>query len=599
MLKRFVRRALNDNRNEETDCHMKKSISGSISRSIYKKNIILFIFSSLLGTVTSLLFIILALIMQHFIDYSIARDTENIINLTKIAAILLPLGAIVIFMGHVVKNLYTKRATLNLKNTLVNYILKMDMRHFYQESIGTYISKLSNDMTIIQNDYIKGTIEIIIQITMLAGGVTAMFVINQTLALSILATCTIPLVLSSILNKRTQKAQYEVSEQNKGYVSFIKDILSGNQVVKSFNIENEVIMRAAGRAKKQEKAKMIYENLIALIISISDISTFLVALVIFFVGTRLLVNEVITVGEIMAFIQLLGCVTTPINKLITSITRWHSSSILIKQFNMIGNTEADTTPRIDIKQFSHNIVLEDLSFTVDGNNILNHINFEFQFGKSYAIVGTSGSGKTTLLKMLTGFYDGYEGNISYDGIELRQISEQSIIQNISFIYQDCFVFDDTIEQNIKLFRDCSSEELEHTIKCSKLQSFIMERGGINVLCGESGIQISGGEKQRISIARALLRKSPILLMDEATSALDNQTALDIETMMSQMKDITRISITHRLDESILSKYDKIILLHNGKIEEQGTYYELLEARKGFYVLSMLSSSSSDNLIEQK
>lgn len=569
----------------------------SISKSIYKKNILLFIISSLLGTVTSMLFIILAVIMQHFIDYSINRDTENIIKLTKIAAILLPLGAIVIYMGHIIKNLYTKRATLNLKNTLVDNILKMDMRRFNKESIGTYISKLSNDMTIIQNDYIRGTVEIIIQGTMLVGGVIAMFIINRTLAICILVTCMIPLVISSRLNKRTQKAQQDVSEENKGYVSFIKDILSGNQVVKSFNIEDKVLIRADTRAKKQEKAKMIYEDLIALIISVSDISTFLVALVIFLVGTRLLIKEVITVGEIMAFIQLLGCVTTPINKLITSITKMFASRTLLKTFNVIGEEIIEKTQRIDINQFNHNIVLDDLSFSVDGKNILNHINFEFECGKSYAIVGTSGSGKTTLLKMLTGFYDGYEGNISYDGIELRNISDQSIIQNISFIYQDCFIFDDTIEQNIKLFRDCSNNELEQVIKSSKLQNFVNERGGLNVLCGENGICISGGEKQRISIARSLLRKSPILLMDEATSALDNQTAYDIEYMLSELKDITRIAVTHRLDEAILSKYDEIILLRNGKIEEHGKYQELLNARKGFYALNMLSGSSNDNFNE--
>lgn len=570
----------------------------SISRSIYKKNIFLFIVSSLLGTLTSLLFIILAVIMQRFIDYSIERDTYRIVRLTAIAAILLPLGAIVIFLGHVIKNLYTKRATLNLKNTLVNYILKMDMRRFNEESIGTYISRLSNDMTIIQNDYIKGTIEIIIQFTMLAGGVVAMFVINQTLALCILGTCTIPLILSSILNKRTQKAQHEVSEQNKGYVSFIKDILSGNQVVKSFNIENEVIQRADGRAKKQEKAKMVYENFLALVISISDISTFLVALVIFLVGSQLLVRDEVTVGEIMAFIQLLGCVTTPISKLITSITKRHASRSLVKKFNMLGKPRTEQTQRLDMKEFHQNIVLEDLSFSVEGNNILNHINFTFEVGKSYAIVGTSGSGKTTLLKMMTGFYDGYQGNIFYDGVELRQISEQSIIQNISFIYQDCFVFDDTIEQNIKLFRECSVSDLEHVIKCSKLEDFIRDRGGIHVMCGENGIQISGGERQRISIARALLRNSPIMLMDEATSALDSQTALDIETMLSHMKDITRISITHRIDKSILSNYDEIILLRHGKIEEHGSYQELLDARKGFYALTMLSGFGSENDIEQ-
>lgn len=570
-----------------------------ISKSIYKKNITLFVFSCLFGTVTSMLFIALAIILQRFIDYSINRDIDNIVVLTVVSAVLLPIGAIVIYAGLVVRNLYTKRATLNLKNTLVDYILRLDMRSFNNESMGTYISRLSNDITIIQTDYIKGTVEIVVQLTMLVGGVLVMFLVNSTLALCILATCTIPLVLSGVVNTRTQKAQREVSEQNKSYVSFIKDILSGNQVVKSFNIENEVFTRAKAKANKQEKVKMLYENLLALIVSLTDISTFLVAVVIFIVGTRLLMSENITVGEIMAFIQLLNCVTVPINRLITGFTKRQASRALLMNFNKIGEAKIDQSHRVDIPEFSNSITLEGLSFSVDEKKILNDINFEFEYGKSYAIVGTSGSGKTTLLKMLTGFYDGYEGNIAYDGVDLGKISDQSIFQNVSFIHQDCFIFDDTIEQNIKLFRGCESDEFEQVIKKSMLQKLINDRGGVDVLCGENGIHFSGGEKQRISIARALLRKSPILLMDEATSALDNQTARDIECMLSEMQNITRIAITHRLDESILSGYDEIVLMCNGKIEEHGTYHELMEAKKGFYALSMLSSYNNDFSMEEE
>lgn len=570
----------------------------NISKSIYQKNIGLFILSCLLGILTSILFIALAIILQKFIDYSINKDIDNIVKVTTVSVILLPLGAVGMYVGYAVKNLYTKRATLNLKNTLVENILRLDMRSFNKESNGTYISRLSNDITIIQNDYIKGTVEIFVQLAMLVGGVLAMFIINSFLALSILLTCIIPLAVSSIFNNRMQKAQGEVAEQNKSYVSFIKDIFSGNQVVKSFNIEKEIFERAKAKANKQEKVKMVYENLLSLIMSLTDISTFLVAVVIFIVGTQQLMKGEITVGEIMAFIQLLNCVAVPINRLITGFTKRQASRALLMNFNKIGEAKTDQTQRVDIPKFSNKIFLDGLSLSVDGKKILADINFEFEYGKSYAIVGTSGSGKTTLLKMLTGFYDGYEGNIRYDGVDLEKISDQSIFQNVSFIHQDCFIFDDTIEQNIKLFRECDTDEFEQVIKKSMLQKLINDRGGFDVLCGENGIHFSGGEKQRISIARALLRKSPILLMDEATSALDNQTASDLECMLSEMQGITRISITHRLDESILSGYDEIVLLNNGKIEEHGTYHELMEAKQRFYALSMLSKHNNDLLIEK-
>lgn len=563
-------------------------MNDNITKSIYKNNIALFVLSCLLAIMTSMLSIALAIIMQRFIDYAINKDISKIIELITVSSIILLLGAIVIFVGLFIKNLYTKRATMNLKNTLVDHILRLDIRSFNRESIGTYISRLSNDITIIQSDYIRGTVEIVAHTTMIIGGVLMMFLINTILAFCILVTCIIPFIISAIFNAHLQKAQSEVAEENKNYISFIKDILSGNQVVKCYGIEWEVFVRTKEKANKQEKAKMLYENLLAIMVSLSDTSTFIVALVIFIVGSQLLISENITIGQIIAFIQLLNCVTIPINKLITGFTKRQASRVLLKNFNTISNIPNTQYNRIDIPMFRNKIVLKNLSFSVENKNILNCINFEFEYGKSYAIVGISGSGKTTLLKLITGFYDEYEGSISYDGVELREISDRSIFQNVSFIHQDCFIFDDTIEQNIKLYRKCTDDELEQAIEKSKLQKLIEERGGMEVLCGENGIQFSGGEKQKISLARALLRETPILLMDEATSALDNVTASDIESMISKMQGIMRLSITHRIDESTLKGYDEIILLCNGRIEEYGTYDELIDRKRSFYALSMLS-----------
>src|SRR5699024_7112676 len=164
----------------------------------------------------------------------------------------------------------------------------------------------------------------------------------------------------------------------------------------------------------------------------------------------------------------------------------------------------------------------------------------------------------------------------------------SLTQLYSMVQQDTFVFDDTIEENIKLYREWPESQVNFAIKNAGMAPFLEERGGLTTFCGEGGMELSGGEKQRISIARALLKEPPILLMDEATSALDLKTTRKLETSLSELEDMTRIAITHKVDEELLKDYDCIIMMKDGKIAEMGNINELLQRKGEFYSLCKLS-----------
>ena len=226
-------------------------------------------------------------------------------------------------------------------------------------------------------------------------------------------------------------------------------------------------------------------------------------------------------------------------------------------------------------------MLRNLSFAYrNGPEVLSSVNIAFEMGKSYAIVGTSGCGKSTLLRLLMGFDKDYSGEIRYGTTELNLISPERLWEYVSTIQQDVFCFNNTIKNNITMFRDFADDEILDAIKCSGLLDFVSTKGS-EYLCGEGGCFLSGGERQRLSIARCLIRKTPILFVDEADSALDNDTASDILQTILNMDDTLRVIITHRLDASVMKMFDQIIVLHNGSIEEQGDF-ETLIAKKGYF-----------------
>ncbi len=228
--------------------------------------------------------------------------------------------------------------------------------------------------------------------------------------------------------------------------------------------------------------------------------------------------------------------------------------------------------------------LENVTFSYEPEKpVLQDLSMTPEAGKKYALVGASGSGKSTLLNLLMGAYDGYAGSIAIDGRELREIAADSLYDVMSLISQNVFLFDDTLYQNITMFRDFPEDKLELAVHRSGLDSLIAEKGE-GYRCGENGSGLSGGERQRVSIARCLMRETPVLLLDEATAALDNQTAFAVTDAILRLDGLTRVVVTHRLEEALLEQYDEIFVLRNGTVCEAGRFGELMERKAYFYSL---------------
>lgn len=210
--------------------------------------------------------------------------------------------------------------------------------------------------------------------------------------------------------------------------------------------------------------------------------------------------------------------------------------------------------------------------------------------KKYAIVGESGSGKSTLVKLLLNYYNTYSGNIYIDNKDVMNIKEENIFNLISMIQQDVFIFDDTIRNNVTLFKEYSDDEVKCALNKVVLISAIdLLKDNLETNMGENGANFSGGQKQRIALARAIVKKCPIIILDEATASLDNETAYKIEKSLLDIQDLTLVSITHKLIKENLKMYDEIIYIRSGEIIEKGSFDEIMNDKGNFYSLYMLQN----------
>ena len=240
------------------------------------------------------------------------------------------------------------------------------------------------------------------------------------------------------------------------------------------------------------------------------------------------------------------------------------------------------------KKLTKGITVENLSFGYDeGKTVLHDVSLSFEAGKSYAIVGNSGSGKSTLLNLLMGSSNSYQGKILFDDHELKDIDSDSLYDLLTLVQQNVFVFNDTIKNNVTMFREFDNEKVAAALQKAHLTELIAAKGE-DYVCGENGNLLSGGEKQRLSIARALLQEAPVLLVDEATAALDANTAYEVSSAILSLDGVTRIVVTHRMEEGLLRQYDKIYVLRSGRLAEAGTFEGLMAQKGLFYSLYTVS-----------
>lgn len=527
--------------------------------------------------------IIVSWLLQKIIDIAAGNDAAPLSFVVAVAVV-----SFVIFMAAYVvyrtaRPRYIQAAMSQYKTYVFGRILDKRISTASKENSGKLISALTNDMRPVEDYYLDSILSIIDIGVGFFGALALMIWYSPVLTAVSLFLAVLPVLVSIPSAKKLSDKEKKVSDKNASYVEIIKDILSGFAVIKSFQAEKEIQGRFVKDNKSIEEAK--YERRYAEenVNLLSTAASVIMRLGVFIFGAWMAVSGTgVTPGIVLVFLQLVNFVIYPIERIPVILANRKAAAAVMDKLADILSEPDDGQKCKSPCTMQQYISVQDLSFGYEeGKDILKGISVRFEAGKKYAVVGASGSGKSTLLNLLMGTYDTYVGSIQFDGVELRKISLDSLFQVVSLVQQSVFVFNDTIYNNITLYKQFPEQDVLAAIKQAGLADLIRTHGK-DYICGENGNGLSGGEKQRISIARALLRKTSVLFMDEATAALDETTASEIMASVLAMENMTCIVITHRLDENVLKQYDGIVVLHNGKVEEFGSFEDLLEQKGYFY-----------------
>ena len=552
----------------------------------YQKTFYAFMIFNILVPLTNIAF---AYSIKGIIDSGMSQNEEALTQAVLIGATVIFIYAGLNFISLRLKNKLVRQIMSRYKKKVFQSILDRDYRDFSKEKSGKFISVLTENMKKIEQDYLHQYFNISKNLSLMIFSLLAMFIGNWFLTLLVIIASIIPMMISGFIGQKSASLQNSAMIADQKYLAKVKDILAGFLVIKSFNVKDAICEDYSHESEKFDEINFIKRKFDVLANVISQLSGMIVFLVAFGGGMYLVFNGYTTIGSVTAIVQLVNFVVMPLNEIGMGMSKFREGQATLDAFEVKDVTELQTG---ETKEYFDDVISFsniDFSYPNTEEKIFNHLSLKIQKGEKIAIVGMSGSGKSTLLNLLLRFYDVTSGHISIDNKDLQAISAESLYNLMTIVQQDVYIFDDTLRANITLNQSFTDEEIKQAVQQSGLESYVLENeSGLQTLCGENGSNLSGGQKQRLSIARALIRKTPILLLDEATSSLDNQVTTEIESSILDIEKLTALVVTHKLNENILKKYDRILFMKGGVIVEDGSFGDLMDRRGEFYKLFELS-----------
>ena len=556
---------------------------------LYYKNRINFIVTIILTIAMSSLNLMISWLIQQIMDCTANQDMQALVRSAWIVIIVVVIYTIANVMYRAVYPRFLQRAMQQYRDYAFSRLTQKSLRSFSKEGTALYVSALTNDCTSIDNNYLAATFTLIELLFCFLGALIMMLYYSPVMLVLAVALSFLPVAVSMTAGNRLTEQEKEISKKNERFVSIVNELLSGFPVIKSFRAETQASRLFSQRNEQAEEAKKNKRRTEQLISLLANDAGIIAQMGIFLAGAWLAISgKGVTAGVVIVFVQLMNYILNPISQVPLLWSNRKAAIALMEKLSDALSENVREEGREKLNGFSEKIEVKDLTYGYEPESpVLKDLDVQFDAGKSYAIVGGSGSGKSTLLNLLMGSSSNYQGEICIDGVSIKNIESESLYQLMTSVQQNVFVFNDTIRNNVTMFHEFPDKEVTLALERSGLSEFIEKRGE-EFVCGENGANLSGGERQRISIARALLRKSPILLVDEATAALDAATARAVSFSILNLVGMTRIVVTHRLEEAILRRYDKILVMKNGTICEQGNFDTLMQQKGQFYSLFQIA-----------
>ena len=566
-----------------------KKKSREFRRRLFYKNKIHFITSVIMTIFMSFLNLMISWLIQQIMDSMANQNMQAVGRCAWIAASVVIAYTVANAVHRAVYPRFLQRAMQQYRDYAFLRLTQKSLRSFSKEGTALYVSALTNDCTSIENNYLAATFTLIELLFCFLGALIMMLYYSPVMLVLAVALSFLPVAVSMTAGNRLAEQEKEISKKNEHFVSIVNELLSGFPVIKSFRAETQASRLFSQRNEQAEEAKKNKRRTEQLISLLANDAGIIAQMGIFLAGAWLAISgKGVTAGVVIVFVQLMNYILNPISQLPLLWSNRKAAIALMEKLSDALSENVREEGREKLNGFSEKIEMKNLTYGYEPESpVLKDLDVQFDAGKSYAIVGGSGSGKSTLLNLLMGSSSNYQGEICIDGVSIKNIESESLYQLMTSVQQNVFVFNDTIRNNVTMFHEFPDKEVTLALERSGLSEFIEKRGE-DFVCGENGANLSGGERQRISIARALLRKSPILLVDEATAALDAATARAVSFSILNLVGMTRIVVTHRLEEAILRRYDKILVMKNGIICEQGNFDTLMQQKGQFYSLFQIA-----------
>lgn len=543
-------------------------------------------------------FAILCMVTAIVLDMIYPMITESIIDdviLNGKSEILFGLltGIVVIGVGRAITG-YFKEFTFDklassigseMRKDLFNHIQSLSMTYFAKTNTGELMARVKDDVDNVWN--ILGFIgmllmEVAIHVSII---LYCMFTRNWKLALLPLIVMIISGVAAVIMEKKLDKVYEGISEENAVLTTVAQENLAGVRTVKAFAREKFEIEKFLSHNNRYYELNITQSRVMAKYYPVFQFVGKALPVITTVLGGVSVMKGEMSLGALVAFVEYTRNCTWPM-EMMGWLTNGLSSGIAsykkIKKIYDVNPEICNKEEVVTLEKVEGNVTFENVSFLVDGKEILKDISFHLSAGKTLGIMGATGSGKSSIINLLQRFFDVSDGSVKVDGVDIRNLTLKQLRSSIAVVLQDVFLFSDTIEENIKMGQRniLSKEEVQYAANRAKASHFIEKlEEQYETVIGERGVGLSGGQKQRISIARAFSKKSPILVLDDSTSALDMETEVEIQKNLNSLKGITKIIIGHRI--SAVRHADEIIYLKDGKIAERGKHEELL-AKKGLY-----------------
>lgn len=503
------------------------------------------------------------LLMGLIFDAVEIKQLDYFYKVVYISIGFLVVTALLYISSRLLRISFMRDTILDVRIAAFDKIINTSYKQFSKVSKDVYISNLINDINDFEKNFFINLLNFIYSTGLYIASAIIMAFINLIVMAIVVGVSIIIFIFARLTTKQTEKLQRKVSKNNEDFTLNITNTFNGLEILKLNNIETKFLRSNLDSINKVERSKFKFRIFSETQKTFSYmLGSFTVMGVLIYLLIR--IKSGYSFGDIAVIVMFSGNMAFALQNIFPRLNVIKSSRAIYKKITEYENVEKERERTKPFK-FNDKIEIKDLTFSHEDRLIFNNASCTIEKGKKYLIKGASGVGKSTLIKLLTQTYDDFQGEIIIDGVDVRDINEKSYSSNVSFIYQDVFLFADTLRNNITLYKDLADKVIVDAIKKAGLEEFVKTKeNGIEEVLAENGKNLSGGERQRVSIARAIAKGANILFVDEGTSALNEELGALIEQTFLDFKG-TVIAISHRTFANITNKYDYVLEIKNGKI----------------------------------